>query len=414
MKQLVIAITCVLSATFFLEIGSSLLGIVQPIRALLEGFTSFNIASLGTAYYSGFIMGCLFIPRLIKRFGHIRTFSALAAITGSVALLNAFIIDVIVWFLLRMVFGFCMAGLYTVIESWLNELATPETRGRILAGYMMAVWFAVLSGKLLFTVLDPSTILPFALISIVISLSLVPVALTTGIEPERRQAVSFRPKEVFEVAPVGIVTCFLVGMANGTLWILAPVYAQIQTQSTASVGIFMASIVLGGALAQWPVGRLSDRIDRRLVILASSLLASAFGVGLAFIQIIDVSKLFILAFGFGAAALPLYSLCIAHVNDKADPVVFVEVSGQLLLISGLGAIFGPLIASICIDVMGPHALFIYTAAIHALIASYALWRAKQIVPVPQEAQVPFTAVPQTTPLVFEMQPTETIKEQTPK
>ena len=235
-----------------------------------------------------------------------------------------------------------------------------------------------------------------------------PVALTTGIEPEHKDTVEFSPWLVYQAAPVGFVTCFLIGMTNGALWVLAPVYAQEQTHSVAAIGIFMAAIVLGGALAQWPIGKLSDFVDRRWVILASSLAAAVFGSGLAMINPVSESKLLILAFGFGAANLPLYSLCIAHVNDKMSADVFVEVSGQLLLIMGLGAIIGPLFAALCIDIIGSLALFVYTAIIHALIACHALWRINRIEPVPKAEQVPYTAVPNTTPLVFEMQSTSTI------
>lgn len=412
MNPTVIAIISVLAAIFLCEFGSSLLGILQPIRGLQEGFPNYGIGTIGMAYYFGFILGCLFIPRLIKRFGHIRTFSAFAAIAGSSALLNVFIIDIIAWFLLRIIFGFCMAGLFTVAESWLNELAVPKTRGRILAGYMVAVWFAVLSGKLLFSVQDPSDVLPFAIVSILISLSLVPVALTTGVTPEQKEAVRFRPRDVFEAAPIGVVTCFLIGMINGALWVLAPIYAQVQTQSTASVGIFMAVLVFGGALAQWPIGKLSDHVDRRWVILISSMIASAFGIGLAALQHIDQFGLFAFAFVFGAAALPLYSLCIAHVNDQVTSEMFIEVSGQLLLTFGLGAIIGPLIASVLIDIINAYALFAYTAAVHVLIASYAAWRMFKVSPVPKEERGSFTAIPQTTPQVFEMQPTSTSEKST--
>lgn len=405
MNSFVIALACILIATFLLEVGSSLLNVLQPIRGLMEGFSGYSIGSLGSAYYLGFIMGCLFVPRLVKRFGHIRAFTAFAAITGSAALVNAFIINEAAWILLRIVLGFCMSGLYTIIESWLNELATQKTRGQILAGYMVTVWFAVLSGKLLFAISDPMTILPFAIVSIVISLSLVPVALTTSNEPEHRDAVPFRPRDAYEAAPVGVVTCFLVGMTNGALWGLAPVYAQTFTQSTSTVGFFMAAVVLGGALAQWPIGKLSDKVDRRWTILANSLVAAVFGFGLAAINRTDELTLYLLALGYGAAALPLYSLCIAHVNDKMSADVFVEVSGQMLLIMALGAIIGPLLASVFIDIAGQHTLFAYTAAAHSTIAVYALWRISLIEPVPKEEQVPYSAIPNTSPLVFELQPT---------
>ena len=405
MRPILIVLACILTATFFLEVGSSLLGVLQPIRGLLEGFHGYSIGSLGSAYYLGFILGCFLIPRLVKRFGHIRAFTAFAAITGSAALINAFVINEVAWILLRIVFDFCMSGLYTIIESWLNELATQKTRGQILAGYMVTVWFAVLSGKLLFTILDPTTILPFAIVSIVITLSLVPVALTTGIEPEHRDAVQFRPRDIYEAAPVGFVACFLVGMTNGALWGLAPVYAQTLTQSTSATGFFMAAIVFGGALAQWPIGKLSDNIDRRRIILANSLVATVFGFGLSVIDQADGMTLYLLAFGYGAAALPLYSLCIAHVNDKMSADVFVEVSGQLLLITGLGAIIGPLLASVFIDIAGQHTLFAYTASAYSVIAVYVVWHASQAEPIPKEERVPYSAVPDTTPLVFEMQPT---------
>jgi MFS family permease len=216
---------------------------------------------------------------------------------------------------------------------------------------------------------------------------------------------------VYQAAPVGFITCFLIGMTNGALWVLAPVYAQEHTQSVAAIGVFMATIVLGGALAQWPIGKLSDFVDRRWVIFGSGLTAAAFGGGLAAINPASEFKLLMLAFGFGGAALPLYSLCIAHVNDKMNADVFVEVSGQLLLITGFGAIIGPLFASFCMNFMGSLTLFVYTAIIHALVACHALWRIGKVGAVPRAEQVPYSAVPNTTPIVFEMQSTSTTDDQ---
>ena len=402
MRSTVVAILSVLCSVLLFELGSSLLGVLQPIRGLLEGFSEYSIGSLGTAYYLGFIAGCVFVPKLINAVGHVRTFSAFAAIGGVVALLTVLVIDLPAWFALRVVFGFSFAGLYTVVESWLNELATAKTRGRILAAYMSAVWLAVLTGKLLFVISDPLMILPFALVSMAISLSIVPVALTTGVTPQPHEAVRFQPLEVYRLAPIGVVTCFLIGLTNGAFWILGPVFAQSLMRSPEAVGFFMAALVLGGALAQWPIGRISDSVDRRWVIFVNGLAAAGFGVALSLLASSSETLFYLLAFGFGASALPIYSLCVAHVNDRASSDVFVQVSGQLLLTFGVAAILGPLMASFIVSLLGPQGLFLFTAIVHATVAAYTAWRIQRTEPPTEEERVPFSAVPRSTPKVFDL------------
>jgi MFS family permease len=382
-----------LIAMLLLELGSGLQGVLVPLRASELGFPTPLIGALGTVYYAGFVFGCLVLPRTIRRVGHIRCFAALAAIAASTMLVHAMSSSAVVWVVQRATFGFAFAGLMMVVESWLNDGATISTRGRLLSSYMAATWVGVIAGKLLFLPMAGNTVYAFALCSMAISLALVPVVLTNAADPS---IPSTGRRDVFALArsaPIGFVGAFAVGTATGSFWTFGPLYAQALSGSDTGVGLFMAACALGGAISQWPIGRLSDRVDRRWVMTGTSLAAGAAGLLLASQTALSLPLLCAMGALFGAAALPIYSLCVAHANDRAEPSAYVDVSSLLLLAFGLGAAFGPLTSSLVIAEFGVGRLFAFTGTIHFAVMVFALYRIMVAEAPPAEERTVFAGHP---------------------
>jgi MFS family permease len=399
--------TSLFAAVILLVLGSGLLGILIPVRATLEGFPTVTIGLFGTAYYVGFVAGCARVPGVLGRVGHIRAFAAFAAVAASAALAHALLVNVAAWIALRVVAGFCFAGLYTVIESWLNDRTPNGARGRVMAAYMAVNMGAVTAGKMLLAADDPATGTLFALVGIAICLSLVPVALTRTLAPSPPQEVRLRIGRLYRLSPVGVVGCLFVGAANGAFWTMAPVFAQVRFESSDGVALFMTVAVVGGALAQWPLGRLSDRMDRRRTIVAGCLAAVAAALGLAILSPATGFAVLGIAFAFGVFALPLQALCVAHANDFVAPDDVVEASSELLMMFGLGAIAGPLVASSLMTAAGVEAVFLFTAAMHVALAAFVAYRITRRASMPPEERPDFVALPMgrtTSPTVFQLDP----------
>jgi MFS family permease len=270
--------------------------------------------------------------------------------------------------------GFCLAGLFMVAESWLNERATSTNRGQLFGIYQVLVYLGATLGQNLLGVRDVAAADLFSLAAIMLTLALVPVAMTasTAPQPIRRARVDLR--WLVGISPLAFTGCLLVGAVNGAIWSLAPLYAQSQGLAPNQVGWFMAALITGGAASQWPVGKISDRLDRRWMIVAVALLSSAAGMALVMSYGGGLPMLLMLAALYGACSLTIYSLCVAHVNDIADPERFIEVASGTLLMYGIGATAGPLIASGLMAARGMAMLFAYAAALHLALALFCVWR----------------------------------------
>jgi MFS family permease len=391
--SILVSLLYLLIATVLLEIGNGLLGVLVPIEGKLAGFSTVTIGGLGTFYYTGFVVGCMFLPRIIRRFGHIRSFSAFAAVASSAALLHALVATPATWLALRAMVGLCLAGLLIVIESWLNSQAAQQQRGHVFGLYMAATWFGIVGGQLLFAIPYSQSFQLFALVAVAVSLSLVPVTLTTGAVPAIPQVMSINIAGLYRTAPVGLVGCLATGLANGAFWTFAPLFAQARSETSLGVSLFMSAAVIGGALSQWPIGRFSDHVDRRWVV-AGVCLASAAAALLIILQPNGSAPLMLgLSVLFGASALTLYPLCVAHVNDRADPEAFIEVSSRLLMAFGFGAILGPFVAGFLIAAGGITNLFVFTAVIHVALAVFTFSRIRLVEPTPEPERTAFAPSP---------------------
>lgn len=383
-------ISALLVSVALLLMGNGLQGTLLPVRANIEAFSDTAIGILGSSYFLGFAAGCLYGPRLIRRAGHIRAFAALVAIASCVVLVHSIFLNATLWWVLRAMTGFCFAVLYMVIESWLNEKSTNETRGFIFSLYTIINLTVITIGQLMLGLDRPENYPLFLLASVLVSLAAVPIALTKAEAPAPVQSVQIRLGHLYKLSPVGVIGCLAVGLANGAFWSLAPVFAHDKGANTWGVAVFMSIAVIAGALGQWPLGRLSDKMDRRRVIVAA-----ACGSGIAGLLFVVWSPpwgqgLLALIFLFGLFAFPLYGLSVAHMNDYVEPNGYVEAASGLLLVFALGAVIGPVIASTLSGYLGPDALFGWTAAVQVALAGFALHRMRQRPPAPEEEHVSFT------------------------
>jgi MFS family permease len=357
-------VAALLLSVAFLLMGSGLQNTLVPVRAEIEGFQALVLGGLGAAYYFGFMIGCIAAPLIVQRAGHIRSFVAMVSIGSSVALVHPIFVEPWTWIGLRIITGFCLAGLFMIIESWLNEQATNESRGVIFSTYLGINLSVITIGQLLITIDDPEAFSLFALASILVSLAAVPLSLTRSQEPVAPNRVKLRILRLYRMSPVGLVGSFSVGLSNGAFWTLGPVFAAVSGDGAESAAVFMAVGALAGAAGQWPIGRLSDRMDRRIIIMIACLLAAIADLLMAIFGSDDPTFRLICVAGFGVFALPIYALAAAHMNDMVKDSGFVEAAGGLLLTFSIGAVLGPLAASAAISLMGPAGLFSVIAAVH--------------------------------------------------
>ena len=357
-------VAALLLSVAFLLMGSGLQNTLVPVRAEIEGFQALMLGGLGAAYYFGFMIGCIAAPLIVQRAGHIRSFVAMVSIGSSVALVHPIFVEPWTWIGLRIITGFCLAGLFMIIESWLNEQATNESRGVIFSTYLGINLSVITIGQLLITIDDPEAFSLFALASILVSLAAVPLSLTRSQEPVAPNRVKLRILRLYRMSPVGLVGSFSVGLSNGAFWTLGPVFAAVSGDGAESAAVFMAVGALAGAAGQWPIGRLSDRMDRRIIIMIACLLAAIADILMAVFGSDDPTFRLICVAGFGVFALPIYALAAAHMNDMVTDSGFVEAAGGLLLTFSIGAVLGPLAASAAISLMGPAGLFSVIAAVH--------------------------------------------------
>ncbi|MBI1622524.1 MFS transporter [Aquamicrobium zhengzhouense] len=382
-----------LSGTAFLLAASGLHGILLPLRGQAEEFSTAALGLLGTAWAGGFVAGCYFIPRLVRKVGHVRAFGALAASAAIIALLSGLMIGEVVWILLRAGTGFAMAGAFMVIESWLNEKATNENRGTVFGLYMMVTYASIMAGQMLVAVFDVTAADLFLIVGILFCASVIPTAVSSAASPQPLADVKLDIRGLYKNSPVAAVGCLLIGVANGAWGTLGAVYGARADLSSGTVALMMSLVVLAGALAQVPVGRASDRTDRRYVLAAASFGAGLFGFLMFLLTPRDLGAVLGITALYGAMAYTLYSIAVAHANDHASPEDFVKVSGGLLFLYGFGTMIGPVIGAALMAGMRPESLFLATAAPHVALGIYALMRVRVRAPVPIEDREAFKTLP---------------------
>ena len=363
--------------------GNGLQGTLIALRGAEEGFSPATIGFMGTAYFGGFLLGCAFITRIMKSVGHVRSFSALAAIASAGTLLLVLVIDPVMWSAIRFATGFCFAGLFTIMESWLNSGVQNSDRARVLALYRIIDIGSVTGAQFLIPVFGADGFAIFAIMSIMITLSLVPVSLGDRSNPKAPEDVKLDLARVWRISPLASVGCIAVGMTNSAFRTLSPVYAEQIGMSVTDVVTFISVGIIGGAIIQYPLGHLSDLWDRRKVLLATTGGAMVAALALVFLAGTGALANFALVFVFGSFAMPLFSLSAAHANDRADKGEFVLVNAALMLFYSFGAIGGPIVAALFMQRFGPQSLFVFCAIVYALLILIIVYRmqAREAVPV---------------------------------
>lgn len=384
----ILAAFSILLSVAFLIMGNGLQLMLLPIRGGMEGFSAFQIGLLGSGYFFGFVLGCAFTPRMIMRVGHIRTFAALVAIASAAALGYPMALDASVWIILRLITGFCLAGLYLVVESWLNDQATNETRGVLISTYVTVNFTVITVGQMMVTLFQPSSFILFSIASVLVSLAAVPIVMTRSSQPPPITVVRFRPMRMFRLSPTGTVAIFLIGLATGSFWSLAPAYANVVSGNIGDAAWFMSAAVLGGAVAQFPAGKISDRVDRRKVLIGLALVCAAVGAALWLTTETSLAW-FALGAAFGAGLLPSYAIAAAHVFDFADRSDYVEISAGLLLLNGMGSTIGPLLSSASVELLGQPGFFAANALIQIVLIGYVGFRLSQREGLPIEEKQTF-------------------------
>jgi MFS family permease len=372
-------------------LGDGLQGTLLAIRADLEGFSTTVTGLIMSTFYIGFLLGSILTPKLTQQVGHIRVFAALSALASAAILVHALFVEVPVWIALRLLSGFCFAGLYIVAESWLNDRATNETRGKLLSLYMIVTYAGVGGGQLLLNLASPSEFPLFILTSVLISVAVVPLLLSAGSPPKHQESIDISLLAVYRLSPLGIVGMFSVGLVTAAFFALGPVYGQRIGLDVEYISYFITAAVVGTVILQAPIGVLSDRFDRRIILTITTLLTSLAAVLCVFASQVSTNLLLLAVALFGGLALPLYSVCVAYTNDHLKPNQMIAASGALVLTSGLGAVAGPILIASIMDYFGEQAMFWAIAVVHAFTGLFALYRMTVSRAVPLDKQGPSTA-----------------------
>ena len=360
----------------FLKLGNGLQGTLLGVRGELEGFSTFEMSVVMSAYFLGFLGASKLVPDLIRRVGHVRVFAALASFISAILILYPLLVNPWVWTGGRVIIGFCFCGVYIAAESWLNNAATNENRGQLLSSYMVVQMAGIVAAQLLLLTGDPSGFELFVLISVLVSISFAPILLSITPTPAFETTKPMSIKELFSTSPLGCVGMFFLGGILSAQFGMAPVFGTNADLSLPQISIFVAAFYVGAMVFQFPVGWLSDRMDRRVLIVVTS----AIGF-IAAVTAIFGENIFIIllgsAFFIGGMSNPLYSLLIAYTNDFLEPDDMASASGGLLFLNGLGAISGPLFTGYLMTEIGPIGFFVILAALLGVLTVYGFYRMTQ-------------------------------------
>lgn len=402
MLQGIIAARSILAAIFLLMVGSGFVTSLISVRLEASGVPALQIGLIQSAYFVGLILGSLRFMPVILRVGHIRAFTAAVSLLSASVLVYSLSENGGLWLALRLIDGLCIAGVFICLESWLNERADGATRGTMLAAYMIALYAGQASGQLLLSMADNPR-LPFILASLCISFAVLPIALTDLEEPAISRQESLSARLLYAASPLGIVGVGMTGLMLGAFYTLGAVYARRLGLDLSSTALFMTVVIAGGVAMQWPIGWLSDRIDRRRVIIGTLAIVALTSLGLATLQNAGAALMPLGAL-FGSLAFALYPLCVAHTNDHLQPEQRVGASGGLVLVYSVGAALGPMAGSSAMAGFGQGGLFIYIGACAGLALLFGIWRQIVRKPVPGELQQPYQILPRTTPMAAQLDP----------
>ncbi len=381
-----------------LQLGHGLQGSLIGVQASQVNFSATVTGIIMSGFSIGILLSSLVTPRIVATVGHIRVFAAFASVVSTAVLLIPVWINPYWWFAMRLIGGVCMAGLAIVAESWLNAASDNANRGKILSLYMMITYAAVGGGSFLLNVTDPSGFVRFIVVSALISLALVPISLAPAEAPAIEQPRPVSLREIYIASPLAFVGTFAVGLGQSAFFAMGAVYGLMSGLSLGYVSIMMALPPAAVILSQYPIGMLSDRFDRRVVLTGSavvSTLLAAFTLYAAQVSALTLIALFAL---FGAVSFPMYSLALAHANDYLDKDQMLGASSKLVLIYGAGAIIGPFLVGNVMQGYGAHGFMAFMIGVYGLLALFAFYRMMRRPETPDESADLIQVAPGTTPV----------------
>ena len=393
-------VTALLVGVALLVLANGLQATLVGVRGGQEGMVEEIIGLVMSAYFVGFALASIYVPKIIQMVGHIRTFAALASISSAAALGFAIFVGVVPWVILRAVGGACYAGMVIVAESWLNAGTTRSRRGRVLALYGLVYYAAWAGSQPLLNVAPVGGFVLFALVSILFSLALVPITLTRAGVPGVVEADRAHLKRLYAISPLGLVGAFALGFAVSAFWGMGPTFGQQIGLSETEISLFLMLALVGALILQWPLGWLSDVVDRRWVVILACAAATVCALGLALAWELEPLLLYPLVLLTGGFAMPVYSLCVAHVNDQIESGEVVSAASGLILVYGLGSAAGPFAASLLMGQTGPGGLFLFMAGVLGSFALYGIWRTGVSVAPARARKESYVSVPQTSHAVL--------------
>ncbi|MEO0916611.1 MAG: MFS transporter [Pseudomonadota bacterium] len=372
--RLIISFAALLMSILLLQLGAGGLAPLDALSGVALGFATSEIGLLGSSHFVGFFIGCWWAPRLMGAVGHSRAFAAFTAV-GTIGILgHMMVIDPVAWMIMRVMTGLCIAGSYTVVESWLQAKVTNENRGRAMGTYRVIDISAALCAQLMISVLEPAHYISYNILALICCAALLPLVLTRVQQPVTPNAPRLRPALAWQRSPLAAAGVVSAGLTSAAFRMVGPIYGIEIGLSTDDIALFLAAFVLGGVLAQWPAGWAADRYDRRWVLVALSALAVlSCGVTIAISQM-GTAAAFGAAVFFGIATFPIYSVSAAHAHDFASDEERVELSAALMFLFALGAIASPWAVSTLIDLYGPSAMFAFVSVAHLLLIAFSLIR----------------------------------------
>lgn len=376
-----------------LMLGNGMQGTLLGLRASAEGFTGTVTGLVMSSYFVGFIGGAVLTPTIIRRVGHVRVFAAMASLTSVAIVIHALFVTPPIWGAMRILTGFAFASLYIVTESWLNDRATNDVRGGLLSVYLVISFVAMAAGQLAMNLASPSGYDLFLLNAVILSLALVPIVLSQNTEPDHGTPDPLSLRQLYRVSPLGTVGAFSTGMSQGAVFGMAAVFARGHDLSVLQVSLFMTAVVVGGALLQWPIGRLSDRLDRRRVIVGVGLLVVVVAALTIPVGRIFDSGLIFMGLLFGGTVLPLYGLYVAYTNDHLEPRQMVAASSGLYMAVAAGAVLGPALTGWLMDLVGPDGFLWYFVVVHLAMVAFAIYRMQRSEAPTVDDQSPYAPLP---------------------
>ena len=366
-------VASLLLGTVLLLLGVGLLNTLIPLRGQSLGYTVTMVGALTSVYYVGYFIGTFTLPPLIHRIGHIRAFAFCTALVAALVLVQAIGTAYWLWLVLRILQGLALVGLYAIIESWLNVAAEPRHRNSVFSVYMMLNLSALALAQQ-FLRIEAEPFVLFSVVAILICIATLPVAATRQLQPQIHSIPKLNVRRLFRLVPTALTAAFVSGLVMGALWGLLPLYARGIGFASADIGTYMSVTILGGVALQWPLGRLSDRQDRRVALAQISAVAAL--VALVSLLLPGDNHLLgmILVFAFGGMSFSVYPIAVAHLVDYLPREELLSASSSVLLVNGIGSALGPLLAGVLMNMLQPWLLFAWFAALNGLLAVYAAYR----------------------------------------